>query len=368
MIKVPMDERLSPRFTHIRPIEVATTAPFLFRLSLDENDGRRTPSRVSAETAAGAAAPPGPAFLSPASLRVIKPLLLQEMDDELIILDGHRRMHVAYGAGLDRIPALIYPKTAPARAICDLVLSSALESSGASGVEKVLAAFKISRFMAHGPFRGTLPVAADDIPRVPPELVPPFGSIFGRTVSEHWLLRAFRILTAGLPELRAMHSLRLPVDHCVPLLDLDGSERTWLVHQKETTAMSAAEMRSIARLLIFARAKPGFSLDRLSTGREDALPGSIDGASLIGLLRREIYPELCARERAIASCVKSMDLPPGISIRPPENLEGNSFSCYFTFSSSLEFRRYMNVLRWAGGDGKITAMLKELNRSAEHEE
>jgi hypothetical protein len=165
-----------------------------------------------------------------------------------------------------------------------------------------------------------------------------------------------------------LHSLRLPINQCIPLLDLNGFERLWLLKQKESLLMSAAEMRKIAQLLIFAKARPGFSLDRFAADPEGTRARPIDGASLIGFLKREIYPELCARERTIAAYLKSMEFPAAITIRPPENLEGNSFSCYFTFSSSLEFRRYINLLQWAGGDGKIKAILDELNASSASEE
>ena len=128
--------------------------------------------------------------------------------------------------------------------------------------------------------------------------------------------------------------------------------------------MSTAEMRKLARLLTFARSREGFHLGNWDRRVAEGTAKPLSGSSLIGMLKREIYPELSKRERNIAEYVKDMELPSTIKIKPPENLEGDSFSCYFTFSSSGEFRRYMNLLRWAGGDGKIKRIVDELNSSS----
>ncbi|MBI4719893.1 MAG: hypothetical protein HY770_01400, partial [Chitinivibrionia bacterium] len=348
-----MDAEFAPKLIYIAPFEVAANAPFLFRFSLGEN-GAVDPRERILPRAGIARTPSSIAGGVPHDpFRVLKPLILHQWGGDLMIIDGHRRMHSAFRAGLDRIPALVYPESTPKRSVFDLALSAATESTGMSGVERVLAAFKISCFMLHTHFRGTLPLAAKDIPGVPREIVPSLGRLFERAVSERWLLRSFQMLTVGAEELAMIHSLRLPADHAIPLLDLSASERLWLLKRKETAAMSAAEMRKIAQLMIFARAKPDFSLERFSAALEAAAARHVDGATLIGFFKREVYPELCERERAIAAYMKSMELPAAISIRPPENLEGNSFSCYFTFSSSQEFRHCINALRWAGGDGKI---------------
>jgi hypothetical protein len=277
-------------------------------------------------------------------------------------------MQYGHRAGLKEIPAFIYAGDTPRHSICELALSSALESRNLSGVERTIAAYKISCFLLRSHCTQVLPLERIEIAQVPHELLPHFGTLYKRPVSERFVLSCFEILRLSLEELEILDALRMQVEHIIPLLELTPRERVWLLQRKQRTAMSTAEMRKLARLLTFARSKEGFHLgdwDRRAP-RESEIP--LSGAALIGLLQREIYPEITTRETNIATYMKELALPSTIKIKAPENLEGDSFSCYFTFSSSGEFRRYMNLLRWAGGDGKIKKLVDELNASSGSEE
>ena len=56
-----------------------------------------------------------------------------------------------------------------------------------------------------------------------------------------------------------------------------------------------------------------------------------------------------------------MKLPTGLRITAPENLEGDSFSCYFRFSHLEEYEQYLNVLTAAANEGIVAALIEALN-------
>lgn len=359
-----MKNVLIPELARITPVAVADNAPFRFRLRLDPSGSTERPGDERTPGKTSTVFSPERFAFDLGAHQVIKPISMHESHAGPVIIDGHRRMHFAHSAGIEQIPAFIYPADTPKQAICELALSSALESANLSGVERTLAAYKAAYFLTRSHCSQNLPFERIELDAIPGELLPPLGALFKRPVSERFLLGCFEILRLGIEELELLDSLELQVEHIIPLLELTPHERLWLLERKRRSSMTTAEMRKLARLLTFARSKEGFHLGDWDRRGQLAAKEPLTGGALIGLLKREIYPELSRREQNIAAYVKDMDLPSSIKIKAPENLEGDSFSCYFTFSSSSEFRRYMNILRWAGGDGKIKQIVDELNSSS----
>lgn len=359
-----MEDIMIPELVRIKPVEVTDAAPFRFRFTLEQPGPAAPPGDVTAAGKTGTLLSPRVFAIARGTHQVFKPISMHDTATGPVIIDGHRRMQFAYQTGIAQIPAFIYPADTPAQAICELALSSALESTNLSGVERTLAAYKIACFLARSHSMQSLPLERIEITAIPDELLPPLGAIFKRPVSERFLFNCFEILRLSIEELEMLNLLGMQVEHIIPLLELTTQERLWLLNRKQRSAMTTAEMRKLARLLTFARSRDGFHLGDWDRHVSQTREIPISGTALIGLLKREIYPELSRREQNIAAYVRDMELPSTIKIKAPENLEGDSFSCYFTFSSSSEFRRYMNILRWAGGDGKIKKIVDELNSSS----
>lgn len=363
-----MENHIIPELIRITPAEVPCAAPFRYRLTLQLPDPRVQSGNAAQAVGTGSVLAPEMFTIARGSRPVLKPISMHETAAGPVIIDGHRRMQFAWQAGIPQIAAFIYPADTPKEAICELVLSSALESGDLSGVERTLAAYKIALFLSRSHCAQSPPFECLETREIPAALLPPLAILFKRPVSERFLLNCFEILRLNNEELELLDRLGIQVEHILPLLELTTRERVWLLEQKRLAPMSTAEMRKLARLLSFARSREGFDLAGWDRRIHDTSGPTIRGADLIGLLKREIYPELSRRERNIAAYVRDMELPGSIKIKPPENLEGDSFSCYFTFSSSGEFRRYMNILRWAGGDGKIKKIVDELNSSSRSKE
>lgn len=359
-----MENVMIPELVRLKPIEVTDSAPFRFRFKLEPPEAAAPHAEVTATGKTGTVLSPDVFAIARGTHQVLKPISMHDTPTGPVIIDGHRRMQFAYQAGIAQIPAFIYSADTPRRSICELAISSALESRDLSGVECTLAAYKIACFLARSHCAQSLPLDRIEIADIPVELLPPLGALFKRPVSERFLLHCFEILQLSIEELDMLNSLGMQVEHIIPLLELTTQERLWLLNRKQHSAMSTAEMRKLGRLLTFARSKKGFHLGDWDRQVPHAPGKPLTGTALIGLLKQEIYPELSRRERNISNYVKNMELPSTIKIKAPENLEGDSFSCYFTFSSSSEFRRYMNILRWAGGDGKIKKIVDELNSSS----
>lgn len=357
-----MKTAVTPRLMRVKPFEVASSSPLLFRLSLDYDPiGKLPRTEDHIREARGKAVDTIPVSLQLSEWMELRPVSLCEKEESYVIIDGHRRMQSAFLAGTTDIPALVYPENTPRLSICELALRAAFESKSLSGVEEVIAAYRTCRYMSM-PSRGTdIPLQEPDAPDLPSKLLPLFNILFNRIVSEVFVQRCFRILSLSRQELEVLHTLQLPAQHILPLLDLDRDERLWLLRQKALVPISAAEMQKIAGLLILARPRKNFDLENWWEAVLKQGEHVENGAVLINFLRKELYPELGSREAKIALHLKNLKLPNKIKITPPENLEGNSFSCYFTFSSSTELRSFTDIIGRAEGEGKFKAMLEELN-------
>jgi hypothetical protein len=357
-----MKTAVTPKLMRVKPFEVASSSPLLFRLSLDcDRAGKLSRSAGHIREAREKSVYTTPVSLELSEWMELQPVSLCEKEGSFVIIDGHRRMQSAFLTGTADIPALVYPENTPRLSICELALRAAIESKSLSGVEEIIAAYRTCRYMSLPSCRTDIPLQEPDAPGLPSQLHPLFDLLFNRTVSKAFVQRCFRTLSLSMQELEILHALQLLAPHILPLLDLDREERLWLLRQKALFPISAAEMRKIAGLLIVARPRKNSDLENWWEIIRKQGEQVKNGAVLINFLRKELYPELSSREAKIASHLKNLRLPNKIKITPPENLEGNSFSCYFTFSSSKELRSFMDILGRAEAEGKFKAMLEELN-------
>ncbi len=355
---------LHPKLIKFRPERIDPASPLLFRFDIAcrpredstaaTGNGRGKNERFTA--AADSACPD-----------LIKPILLYGASGGDVIIDGHLRAENAFLANIKEIPALLYPGTISASAAGRLALISFMESANGSGLEKLLAVYKSSRFALGLPGGAALPFCGIELGCIPADIHSLTPHLFGRNLSEAFLLKCFKVFTLGTDEIEFIHNLNIPAESIPVLLDLKRQERLWLLRNKVSLPLTFAETRKLSRLLSLARSRKKFDLKKF-TGKLPKSAAAGSGSALIGALRREIFPELSGREQKVTEHIKKMRLPNAIKLKIPENLEGNAVSCYFTFSSSREFRRYINLLNWAGGDGKIKDLLNDLNPPCENSE
>jgi len=104
------------------------------------------------------------------------------------------------------------------------------------------------------------------------------------------------------------------------------------------------------------RGTPEF--DAKEWGQTTAVACLCDGADPLDALRSRSHPELLRRERDVTDAVAAIGLPESARIQPPENLEGDSVSCYFRFSSVKELDTHLRKLRRAVDDGAIARLLR----------
>jgi hypothetical protein len=85
------------------------------------------------------------------------------------------------------------------------------------------------------------------------------------------------------------------------------------------------------------------------------------GKDLYAELRALSHPTLTRRQEAIGSATRSLRFPPSITLRPPDNLEGDAFSCNITFSSVEELENQLKSIQRAIDRGTIEELLGNLN-------
>ena len=79
------------------------------------------------------------------------------------------------------------------------------------------------------------------------------------------------------------------------------------------------------------------------------------------------FPDLTTRLDQLAAALKRIGLPPGAKISAPENLEGDSFSCYFRFSRVGDLEQIIEILERRIEDGSIGEVVDLLNGPQEEE-
>jgi hypothetical protein len=277
-----------------------------------------------------------------------RPVSLLETDGGHVVVDGHDRMYDAVRLGLESVPALVYTSNTSKKTILSLSIGGNRDTF--SGVEKVIALYKMGLFATDGAPSGGIPVASPPRGDIPEWIVPFCHSLIGRPVSIRYVNRVLRVLTFPAVELRVLHQLAFTVDSLAPLLDLDPLERDGYLRIRRLCPFTAAEGRELVRLLILSRGRSAFELAPWIDGVESD-DTAMGGSAIIRSLKRRIHPTLTGRQRAIEESIKMMKLPHRVRLSPPENLEGDSFSCYVRFSRIEELQHYVDVLQKTITDG-----------------
>ena len=325
------------RIIHINPSGLAAGGPFDFRVDgsgTEPPDAARIPTRP--ETGIPAALP---AFL--------------HAPDTPIVVHGHRQIDAAAHAGRESIPGLLYPDSTPAKTVIALSLEHGA-GHHLTGIEKILAIYKTSLFGVGGldAVRAGGPVS------VPEWILPLHEILVGRRVSRDYAERMCKALSFPTPERRALVRLGFSIDQIAPLLTLNPDERAVVIQICETSAFTTAQVRQLVKLVVLSRGRSGFDLGGWRALAEKEFT---DGAGVVRWLEKSIHPQLTARRRQIEEAIAGMRLPTRVRITPPENLEGESFSCYFRFSRLAELENYVKLFERVLESGQASRLLDLLN-------
>lgn len=288
----------------------------------------------------------------------IRPLvLLRTRDTNPVVVDGYRRLREARAAGESNMPALLLPSNTPRQTVLYHALFG--RSGGFSGMERVYAVYKSAVYARDGltPGAGGAPAVGDD-------LLPVYSRFFSREVSRTFLLLLMETLKFPRDEQALLHALGTPADQLVALLELDAGERRGLLLLRSRIPFTASGTRKLIRAFILLRGIRSlrrFDLERWVFEKASSYNSRLRDKDLLEELRTISHPALARREKSITDAIRSLRLPPALTLRPPENLEGDAFSCYFSFSSVDEIEDVLGKLGSGIKDGSIKKLLEELN-------
>ncbi len=258
-------------------------------------------------------------------------------------------------------PALVFPQDTPRTIVASHALSQ--PATELTGVERIVAVYRTARFVLDGVLEAPVPIGSSSLDRLPHELMETYGAMLQRRVSEAFALRLVAVLSCPLEELELMHRLELTIDHVIGLLDTSAAERRAILRLHGLVPITVAETKKLTQTLLLLRGRKAFDLavwlDDVTRDRA-VYP---NGGALNRSLRRIVYPTLTSKEDEIAALRGRLKLPAGMKVTCPENLEGDSFSCYFDFSRIADLERQIDVLKTAIQNGSIARMLDILNNT-----
>ena len=272
-----------------------------------------------------------------------RPVLIVDAPGGMVVLDGHARLTAASRAK-QQLPAVVYPPSTDASEAARIAIME--NAATLSTAEKIIALDRTAHFVG---------VAATT--EVPDSLLDSYGRLFGRPLSAPMCAKLRSAAHWPSEQLQVIHDRLASLEHVLPLVDLSVQERRVILELAARVKMSAGETKRIARLLFFARGNKAFDFDEWAASLDE----KSKGADLVRSLTATLQPHLTKRGDQVAGVIKKMKLPTGLRITAPENLEGDSFSCYFRFSRAEEFDQYARVLASAADAGLAKAALDALN-------
>jgi hypothetical protein len=286
------------------------------------------------------------------------PRLLGSGNQALVLL-GHRRIEMARSHALEEIPLLVYPAATPKPAVIAIALSG--KPDALSGVEKIIALVKTVVFVGDGAGTLEIPLASPLAAGLPTWVFPMLARLFDRTLSERFAIRLSRALTWPIDDLLRLHELSFSCEQIASLVDLTPPERRCVLRIRETTPLTASELKNLTRLLLLARGRDHFDLtawidDELHDRREPPT-----GSGILKSLVNTIHPRRAKAAASIAETIGRMAFSSRLRITPPENLEGGSFSCYFRFSDDGEIRDHVEKLDKIIKDGSAKRIIDMLD-------
>ncbi len=250
-----------------------------------------------------------------------------------VVVCGHRRIAAALHAGIERIDAFVMnEESATKDEIASLWLEDVRYGAELSDLERIILTVKCREFLAEG-FKASfdqLEVAV------------------GKSLSDDYLDSIGKLL--DLPEeiLDSLHDGKLSTGDLLSLGTVDRDRAARIIAGSGLGRKDRREaVRTMLRLQDLGAEAWGYFIEDYEKS----------GGPLLEVLRAAAFPSLDNDLDRIDEIVKSIGLPQGAAIHPPENLEGGSYGMSTRIRDEHSFDLLLSKLRRALDDGKIKQLL-----------
>lgn len=288
-----------------------------------------------------------------------EPPRLLGVGENAVIIRGHRNIELAQRNGLNAIPVLVHPPDTPGPAVIEIALSGAADVR--SGIENIIALVKIIAFANGNTREIEFPLAAPLDGRIPRWVYPPLERLLGRKLSSRFVTRLSEPLTWPVDDLLRLHALSFSYEQIASLVDLTTPERRVVLRIREAVPLTTGELKNLTRLLVLARGRKHFDLTAWLDGELGGRTARPNASSMLKSLSGAIHPRRAAAEASIVEMIGRMGFSNRLRITPPENLEGDSFSCYFRFSDHRELHDHVEKLDGVLKNGSARRMIELLD-------
>jgi hypothetical protein len=342
-----------------RSLSIASEAPFRYRYILPgETAGKESAARGNVTRAPGTereTPTPGGADSSDDSALVESigrfglihpPVLIEAPGTGSIVLSGHRRIAAALVAGHRSIDTVSLGEKDPfAEEIVFLWLEEARHGAPLSDLETIVLTKKC-RALSGGRFDGFIDM---------------LSKVVGRKLSSAYLERTWGLL--GLPKeiLDALHGGSVSTGDLLLISESRAIDTAQAAALLARAALPRKEQRRAVRLMLRIGDLGRHSWQEFvrSLGEERQ--------SLLTALSATCHPSLTRDRQRIEEIIRGIGLPTGVTIQPPENLEGGSYRLTARIRSEERFAAVLEKLVDATHNGSISRLLAILKRGEQEQ-
>lgn len=262
---------------------------------------------------------------------------LDQYGESPLLVQGYRRCAAARAAGLETIDALLITATEDQfAAVMIRWLEDIHSGEPLSELEKIFLTKKTRELYAEAPL--TL-----------------LSNAYGKALSAAHLKSLWNILELGDPVLEALHRGDVSTGDLLTLTEHPFVDINDAVRILSGERLTRSDQKKAVRLML-----------RLGDGGEEhwkSFVSSHDAGSgaLIDILSRTVHPTLTKDLERVEQIIRDMHLPPGVSITPPENMEGGGYLLRMPIRDEHHFEQALEKLQNAI-DTKIVAKLIKILR------
>ncbi len=271
---------------------------------------------------------------------MLQPPLLVHLTDashgKPLLVQGFRRVAAAQAAEISRVDAVL--RTAgPERSIAVLLwwLAGIAFGEPLSNLERILLIEKAYAF-------------TKDVP------LEPLSAAYGKTLSAAHLKSLRNILELDDPVLEALHRGRVSTGDLLQLIEHPAVDTSGAAGFLAGERLTRGEQKKAVRLML--RIGDG-GTKKWKRFAESYAPGS---SALLVTLERICHPTFTRDRARIEKMICEMHLPPGVSIKPPENMEGGAYRLQMPIRDEEAFNRALEKLQAAVDAGKVAELIEIL--------
>lgn len=262
------------------------------------------------------------------------PILISKGQPCYRLVSGFHRAAACFELGWHEMTARVLPEDASPKSCLGLAIADNAQHRELNPIELARAVEKLA------PFFDTA------------EAIARYGNQLGLSLNRELIDRLKRInrLPAAVKKMIAANTIslaialeleKLPPEAAEALSALFHEIRPTLSHQKEMLTLAKdiarAEDNSISGVLANAalqeiRLNPDFT-------RQQKIRGILDW------LQKRRYPRIQRFERRFARSLRTLDLPPALSLKAPPHFEGTQFSLVIQFHSPAELKSHLQTLQ-----------------------